>query len=178
MEEKIIIAGFGGQGIMFLGKLICQVGMEEKYNVTYIPSYGAEVRGGTANCNVVLSDKAIASPVVDMASTLIVMNELSFLKYEKQILPGGLLLYNSSLIHVKPNRKDVLIESVSASNIAYDLGNIRVANIVMLGRYMAIKKILKKEDVIKNITGPLKDLNIKAFDAGFNCASEKAAIRK
>lgn len=166
MEEKIIIAGFGGQGIMFLGKLICQAGLEEGYNVTYIPSYGAEVRGGTANCHVILSSSNIASPVIDKATTLILMNEPSMVKYEQMLLPCGLLLLNSSLIKNKPKRKDIEIESAPATNMAYDIGDVKVANMIMLGRYISCKKILKKECVLKNIKGPVSDININAVEKG------------
>lgn len=166
MEEKIIIAGFGGQGIMFLGKLICQAGMEEGFQVTYIPSYGAEVRGGTANCHVVLSDNPIASPVVEKATTLIIMNEPSLQKFESFLSPGGLLLVNSSLINIKSERKDVRIEAIPATDLAYEAGDVRVTNMVMLGKYITCKTLLSRESAVKNIRGPLADLNVKAVDTG------------
>lgn len=176
MEEKIIIAGFGGQGILFLGKLICQAGMETGFNVTYFPSYGAEVRGGTANCNVILSDKDIASPVIETADTLLAMNELSLVKFESMLNPGGLLLLNSSLIKVAPKRRDVNIKSIPASNIAYDLGNTKAANIVMLGLYSKERSLLDNDKIMKNIKGPLADLNIKAFNFGCNFESNQERI--
>lgn len=164
MEEKIIISGFGGQGIMFLGKLICQAGMEAGFHVTYIPSYGAEVRGGTANCHVILSDKPIASPVIGKATTLIMMNEPSLLRFEHLLTPGGLLLINSSLVNTKPKRSDVQIESIPATDMAYKLGDVRVTNMVMLGKYIACRDLLSREIIVRNLKGPLADLNIKAVD--------------
>lgn len=166
MEEKIIIAGFGGQGIMFLGKLICHAGMEEGFYVTFFPSYGAEVRGGTANCHVVLSDSAIASPVIGKATTLIIMNEPSLQKFESYLIPGGLLLVNSSLIKIKPQRKDIKLETIPVTDLAYEAGDVRAANMVMLGKYIACRGLIKRESVVKNIKGHLADLNIKAFDRG------------
>lgn len=167
MEEKIIIAGFGGQGIMFLGKLICQAGMEEGYNVTFMPSYGAEVRGGTANCHVIISDSSIASPVITEATTLLIFNDPSLLKFEKNLVPDGFLLYNSSLVNVKPARKDIEISSVPATETAYKAGSTKSTNMVMLGRYAAYKKILSREKIIKNIKGISGEINLKAFDAGY-----------
>lgn len=164
MQEKIIIAGFGGQGIMFLGKLISQAGMEMGFNVTYIPSYGAEVRGGVANCHVVLSDKTIASPVVGIATTLIIMNEPSLLRFESSLIPNGLLLINSSLINIQPKRQDIQIESIPATDMAYELGDVRVTNMIMLGRYIRCRNILSRDVVVRNLKGPLADLNLKAMD--------------
>ncbi len=176
MEEKIIIAGFGGQGILFLGKLICQSGMESGLNVTYFPSYGAEVRGGTANCNVILSDKEIPSPVIETADTLLALNEQSLLKFESLLNPGGLLVMNSSLIKTGQKRKDITVISIPASNIAYDLGNTKVANIVMLGLYNKAKGLLDNDKIIKNIQGSLAEFNIKAFDLGYNYKSSQERI--
>lgn len=164
MEEKIIISGFGGQGIMFLGKIICQAGMEAGLHVTYIPSYGAEVRGGTANCHVILSDKPIASPVIGKATTLIMMNEPSLVKFEPYLVSGGLLIVNSSLTNIKPERKDIQIESIPATDMAYGLGDVRVTNMVMLGKYIVCRDIVSRDNIIRNLKGPLADLNIKAVD--------------
>lgn len=166
MEEKIIIAGFGGQGIMFTGKLICQAGMKKGFNVTYLPSYGAEVRGGTAHCNVVVSDNLIASPVVEAADTLIMMNEPSLLKFESLLRPEGLVLFNSTLINVSPRRNDISAVAVPATAIAYQLGNVKVANMVMLGKYIASKEFLPVEEVKDMIKGPLSDLNTEAISEG------------
>lgn len=151
---------------MFLGKLICHAGMEENFYVTYFPSYGAEVRGGTANCHVVLSNDPIASPVVAKATTLIIMNEPSLQKFESFLSTEGFLLLNSSLINTPPKRKDMIIESIQATDLAYAAGDVRVANMVMLGKYIACRNILHRESVIKNIKGTLADLNLKAFDVG------------
>lgn len=164
MEEKIIISGFGGQGIMFLGKLICQCGMNQGLDVTFIPSYGAEVRGGTAHCHVVLSDKPIASPVIGKATALIMMNEPSLLKFEDILTPGGLLIINTSLVNTKPKRSDIQIESISATEMAYGLGDMRVTNMIMLGKYIACRDLISRDSIIRNLKGPMADLNIKAID--------------
>lgn len=171
MDEKIIVAGFGGQGILFMGKSICQAGMQMGLNVTYFPSYGAEVRGGTANCNVILSNEIIASPIVREANTVIVMNELSLSKFESMLVKGGLLLINSSLVRIEKSRNDIHTEYIPATDLAYDLGDSRVANMVMLGKYISCKEILSRKSVINTISGPLKALNVKALQAGIGFSS-------
>lgn len=166
MEEKIIIAGFGGQGILFLGKLICQAGMEKGLHVTFFPSYGAEVRGGTANCHVILSDKRVAQPVVEKADTLIIMSEPSLLKFESLLIPKGLLIFNSSLIKINLKRDDIFIESIPASDMAYKLGDVGSANMVMLGRYIKCRGLIPFESIERNIRGPKRDINLKAISIG------------
>jgi len=173
MNEKIIISGFGGQGIMFLGKLICQAGMDSGLYVTFLPSYGAEVRGGTAYCHVVLSDKKIASPVVGEADTLIVMNEPSLIRFEESLKPGGVLILNSSLIQEDPERKDVEVVSVPATNIANDIGDVKITNMVLLGIYCELRKNIKKDDIVKHIPDRFVEKNLKAIEAGMNYAGSK-----
>ena len=168
MNEKVLISGFGGQGIMFLGKLLCQAGMNNGFKVTYIPSYGAEVRGGTAHCNIIISDESIASPMVRKADTVIALNEPSLIKFESRLKPKGLLLLNSSLITVEPKRKDIEIVSIPATDIAYELDNIKVTNMVMLGKYIACKKIVPLESLINNLKGPLVKINTEALRKGYN----------
>lgn len=136
-EERVIIAGFGGQGIMFMGKLLCYAGMLEGKQVTYMPSYGAEVRGGTAYCNVIISAEEIASPVVAEPTSAIIMNLPSLVKFEPMLLKKGLLVVNSSLVSRPPKRKDLEVIAIQATGIADGLGNTRVANMVALGAYLA-----------------------------------------
>lgn len=133
MTHQIISAGFGGQGVLLLGQLVAYAGMAEGKNVSWLPSYGPEMRGGTANCCVVVSDEDVAARVVVEADSVIVMNRPSLEKYEKNVVPGGKLFINSSLIEDEPSRKDIEVYRVPASEIADELGNGRVANIVMLG---------------------------------------------
>lgn len=174
MHEEIIIAGFGGQGILFSGKLLCQAGLYKGLNVTYLPSYGAEVRGGTAHSHVVLSSESIASPVVVKPTVLIIMNEPSLMKFEHRLAPEGLFIFNSSLINSKPTRTDTEIFSIPATDMAGDLGSVRAANMIMLGGFLAHKDILTKESVIKGLPiilssrkAGLIDINIKAVELGY-----------
>lgn len=151
MTEEIIIAGFGGQGILFLGELLAQVGMKKGLNVSWLPSYGPEMRGGTANCNVILSNDEISSPIVFNADTLFALNKPSFEKFEHNVKKGGLVVFNSSLIDVKPGRDDINYINVPATEIASKLGNIKVANIVMLGFYIMKKNIFNIDDILEQL---------------------------
>src|SRR3989338_680021 len=125
-REEIICAGFGGQGIMLMGKLLSYAGMKRRYNVTWMPSYGAEVRGGTAHCMVVISDKDIPSPILDKPDICIVMNAPSMIKFERSVKKGGLLIINTSLIPDKLRRRDLNVIKLPFTDIAQRLGSIRV----------------------------------------------------
>jgi 2-oxoglutarate ferredoxin oxidoreductase subunit gamma len=149
MEQKVIMAGFGGQGIMAIGKLLAYAGMIEEKHVTWMPSYGPEMRGGTANCAVVVSDDEVGSPLISKDGTAaIVMNLPSLSKFEKELVPGGKLIINKSLIDVEPTRKDLDVYYVSANELAMELGNAKVANMVMLGAYIELTKIVDVESVL------------------------------
>jgi len=138
--EEVIIAGFGGQGIILAGKLLAQTAMKAGKEVTYMPSYGAEVRGGTANCMVVVADDEIASPVVGKPGSLIAMNKASLNKFAPRLKKGGLLVVNSSLIDQKPQLDESIeILEVPADDIAIELGNPKAANMVALGAYLQKK---------------------------------------
>jgi 2-oxoglutarate ferredoxin oxidoreductase subunit gamma len=147
-EERVIIAGFGGQGIMFMGKLLCYAGMMEKKHVTYMPSYGAEVRGGTAYCNVIISSEEIPSPVVSEPTTAIIMNSPSLVKFEPIVSKKGLLIINTSLVTRLVKRKDIAVIQVAATNIADRLGNTRVANMVALGAFLAMRSVVELSTVM------------------------------
>lgn len=147
MSEKIIIAGFGGQGVMAMGQLLTYAGMIEDKQVAWYPSYGPEMRGGTANCNVTISDEAVASPVVVEASTVLVLNGPSLDKFEGNVVPNGKLFINSSLITKKATRDDIDVYYVPANDIANELGNNRVANMVMLGAFIEAAKPVEMESV-------------------------------
>lgn len=148
MQEEIIFSGFGGQGIMLMGRILAETALIEGRNVTWLPSYGAEVRGGTAHCMVKISGEEIASPMVSKPDTCIAMNQLAADKYVPTIKNKGLLIINSSLAKNKPKRKDIKIISVPLTDIAAKLGNIKVANTVALGVFLAAKKNLKTESLI------------------------------
>jgi 2-oxoglutarate ferredoxin oxidoreductase subunit gamma len=131
--EGIFIAGFGGQGVILTGRLLCLAAMAEGRRVSHIPSYGAEMRGGTANCTVVVSDEEVASPLVPRPTVCIVLNTPSLLKFQASVRPGGLLIWNSSLIDVKPGRADIEVLAVRANEIAEAAGSYKAANMVVLG---------------------------------------------
>lgn len=174
LNEKIICAGFGGQGVMLMGQLISYAGMLENKEVSWLPSYGPEMRGGTANCNVLVSEKPIGSPVInDDATTAIVMNLPSLDKFEKDVVVNGKLLINSSLIERKAEREDLEVYYVPANAIALELGNPKVANMVMLGAYLELSKSVTPESVLealKKVFGESKahlmDINAKALAKG------------
>ena len=176
MKKEIIISGFGGQGGLAIGKNLAEAGMAEGLNVTWAPSYGPEMRGGTANCSVVLSDKPVGSPVFTYPTELIAMNEPSLEKFEASVQPGGLVLVNSSVVTDKVKRTDLKAVYVPCAELADKVGNPKVGNMVMLGAYIAATGVLKRETVRMIIqqmfTGSkakLVDLNFKALDEGIAC---------
>lgn len=131
-----MIAGFGGQGILLAGKLLAYAGMLEGKRVTWFPSYGAEIRGGTANCTVIIADEEIGSPVVQHPSAMLILNEASCLKFESRVRPRGFLFLNTSLIQCAVRRTDIERIDITANDIAGELGDIRIANMVMLGAFL------------------------------------------
>lgn len=147
MEERIIAAGFGGQGVMALGQLLTYAGMVEDKNVSWLPSYGPEMRGGTANCDVVISEDPVGSPIVTDASSALVLNKPSLDKFEDSVRPGGKLFINSSLVEEKSKRDDIDVYYVPANDIANELGNPRVANMAMLGAYLEATGIVDVESI-------------------------------
>ena len=151
MYQGVIMSGFGGQGIISAGILLAYAGMLDGKFVTFFPAYGAEMRGGTANCSVVVSSEEVASPVVDRPDTVIVMNEPSLIKFEPSLKPGGLLLINSSLVFQKPNRKDIEIIYVPVNKIAEEIGTIKIANMVMLGAYCKKTGAVNLQSVIDSM---------------------------
>ncbi len=172
--EKMILAGFGGQGIMSMGQMIAYAGMVEDKNVTWLPSYGPEMRGGTANCNVIVSDKDIASPIVDHASTVIVMNKPSLEKFEHYVAPGGNLYINSSLIDHKVSRTDIHVHYIPASDIAVEIGNVKVANMVLLGALLKISKVITEKSVLDALSKVLGSSKTHLFEIN-ELALEKGA---
>lgn len=175
MTEKIILAGFGGQGVLLAGKLLCIAGMREGKFVSHIPSYGAEMRGGTANCQVIISDEEIASPVVFHPDIAIVLNTPSLLKFEPRVRPGGLLIYNSSLIDVKPTRDDITVVDVAANDIADREGSSRSANMAAIGKLLALKPeitsmnaiIAALDEAVSARNKKFNPVNVKVLKAGY-----------
>jgi len=174
MTERIIIAGSGGQGVMLLGKVLAEAAMREHKFVTWLPSYGAEVRGGTAHCMVIVSDELISSPYIEKADTLIVMNAPSLERFRGRLKSGGLLIINSSLARVHANRcADSIVLKHPFTDIAIKLGNIKIANMAALGCFIAKKKVVRLESVNKVIyeiapseKRSLIEINIKALKEG------------
>jgi 2-oxoglutarate ferredoxin oxidoreductase subunit gamma len=152
--EGVFFAGFGGQGIVLAGRILCLAAMEEGKHVSHIPSYGAEMRGGTANCSVVVSDEQIASPLVPNPGVCIVMNKPSLIKFQSIVLPGGILIWNQSLIDLAPDRTDVEVLAVRANDIAEAAGSYRAANMVMLGTLLRKRPALAS---MKSVLGVLND---------------------
>lgn len=148
MVEKTIFAGFGGQGVLLMGQLLAQAGMKEGRNTSWIPSYGAEMRGGTANCSVIVSDKGIASPIINEATSVVVMNKPSLEKFEKAVAPGGKLFINTSVIDIKAKRSDIEVYYVPCNEMAEALGNGKVSNMVMLGKYLKETSSAELESVL------------------------------
>lgn len=158
---RVICAGFGGQGVMSMGQLLTYAGMLEGKEVSWLPSYGPEMRGGTANCAVTVSNKPVGSPLIsDDATCAIVMNLPSLDKFENDVMPGGKVLINSSLIERKVEREDVEAYYINANELANELGNPKVANMVMLGAYLELSKTVEVESVLeafKKVFGPSKE---------------------
>ena len=152
MAHEIIMAGFGGQGVMAMGKILVEAAMEEGKNVSWLPSYGPEMRGGTANCSVIVSDEPIGAPIVTEATAAIVMNRPSLDKFEQDVIPGGSLFVNSSLIDKKASRDDIKVYYVPANEIANELGTDKVANIVMLGAYLQATGAASFDSIMDIIT--------------------------
>lgn len=148
MKQEIVMAGFGGQGVMSMGMLLAYAGMMEGREVSWMPSYGPEMRGGTANCTVIVSPKRIASPVSPTPDTVIAMNLPSLDKFAPSVKPGGLLIVNSSLIEKEANRTDITIVKVPCNEIANELGNAKVANMVALGAYLEKTGLLSIESIV------------------------------
>jgi 2-oxoglutarate ferredoxin oxidoreductase subunit gamma len=177
MQSEVMFAGFGGQGILLIGKLLAHAAMEEGFEVAWIPSYGPEMRGGTAYCTVVISDRPIGSPIIKNPKHLIAMNRPSLDKFAPQVKPKGVILVNSSLIPVDSGRTDVDELKVAAVDIAKKIGNVRAANIVALSAFVARSKIVKLESLRDCIReefaskAKLIPLNLEAVEKGIEAAA-------
>jgi 2-oxoglutarate ferredoxin oxidoreductase subunit gamma len=175
MIVKSFFAGFGGQGIILMGYSLAYCGMKEGQEVTCLPSYGAEVRGGTANCTVVLGDEEIASPIASEPEFVIVMNTPSMTKFQNHLSSGGQLFLNSSLIEERPVRGDIEVYAIPATKIAEDLGNAKAANMIMLGAFIRKSGLVKMETLLDHMEGifgegrkKIVPFNRKAAQAGFD----------
>ena len=178
MKKEIIISGFGGQGGLAIGKNLAVAGMTEGLNVTWAPSYGPEMRGGTANCSVVLSSEPVGSPVFTYPTELIALNEPSLAKFADKVVPGGYIFLNSSVVSGSVDREDVQVFPVPCNDIARELGNEKAANMVMLGAYVGVTKALDPDTIRAMIEQTFAGkkakyipLNLEAFRIGMECVS-------
>ena len=151
MHEEVIVSGFGGQGALFAGQLLTYAGKDEGWHVTWIPSYGPEMRGGTAHCTVIISAEAIGSPIIREPTACIVMNPPSMDKYEPLVKPGGLLIVNSTLVRRRSERDDIQVLYVPANELAAELGNVKMANVVLLGAMLGAREILPIESIKRTL---------------------------
>lgn len=175
MNSNVLIAGFGGQGVLFVGQLLANACMNEGLNVTWTPAYGAEMRGGTVNCTVCMSNEEVACAFVDEPINVIALNAPSFEKFEQKIKAGGTIIVNSSLVKNKPTRKDISYKFIPMTEIATELGSQKITNIVSLGALIKAIPIVKKESIISVINSKLTgkkaqmlESNILALEKGFN----------
>ena len=175
MDSNVLIAGFGGQGVLLIGQLFANACMNEGLNVTWFPAYGAEMRGGTVNCTVCLSDEEVACAYVDKPQNVIALNGPSFEKFESQVVSGGIMIVNSSLVKAEPKRKDITYKFVPMTEIATNLGNPKMANVVSLGALIKTHPIVKKESIIDAMVSKLNgkkqkmlEDNILALENGFD----------
>ena len=175
MTNRILIAGFGGQGILFAGKVLAYKGLVEGKQLSWLPSYGPEMRGGTANCNVIISDEPVGSPIVDTPDVLIVMNLPSLGKYENAAVSGAKIFVDSTLISRKVEREDVEVFYIPATKMAQELGVPTLANMIMLGKVIKEAGVVSfegMEDALKKVVSARKanliDVNLKAIKAGYD----------
>ena len=173
MKEEIIIAGFGGQGVLSMGKILAYAGLMNDLEVTWMPAYGPEQRGGTANVTVILSDSPISSPVLDMYDTAVILNQQSLDKFESKVKPGGTLIYDPSGIHHPPTRTDIKVVPVDAMEAAIELKNGKTYNMILLGALLALRPVVDNQAVIKALKKTLPErhhhlisLNEQAIERG------------
>ena len=157
MKEEIVIAGFGGQGVLSMGKILAYSGLMEDKEVTWMPSYGPEQRGGTANVTVIVSDERISSPILNMYDTAVVLNQQSLDKFEKMVKPGGVLIYDSYGINTPPTRTDIKIYRIEATEATIEINNSKAFNMIVLGAYLKVKPIVTIENVLKGLKKTLPE---------------------
>ncbi|HQF62749.1 MAG TPA: 2-oxoacid:acceptor oxidoreductase family protein [Anaerolineaceae bacterium] len=176
MQTEIIFSGFGGQGVLFAGQLLSYAAMDNDLEVTWIPSYGPEMRGGTANCTVVIADEEIGSPLVRHPNAAVAMNLPSLDKYESVIKPGGVLVVNSSMINRPVNRTDIVVVMVPANEIAERLGDKRMTNMVLMGALLANLKVLPLEALEKALQEHLPARHHRFLPLNYQALREGAQI--
>ena len=176
MQTEVVMSGFGGQGLMMIGKLLALSGLDEGKAVTWLPSYGPEMRGGTANCTVVIADHPIGSPLISTPRAAVVMNQPSLEKFAPTLRKNGVLVINSSMIPINSDRTDLRSFRIKANDIAAEMGNRRSANLVMLGAYIGMEELVSHKTIIKAIEKAFAakkkfiDVNRKTFTKGYELA--------
>ena len=161
MTEEIIIAGFGGQGVLSMGKILAYSGAMQNKEVSWMPSYGPEMRGGTSNVTVIISDERINSPTLNQFDTAIILNQQSMDKFENSVKPGGLLIYDPNGISAHPTRKDISIYQVAGTDKALEIGNARLSSMIMLGGFLKIKPVINPEFLRKGLEKSLPERHHK-----------------
>lgn len=174
MQEEFVFSGFGGQGVMFVGQLLAYAGMDAGLEVTWIPSYGPEMRGGTAHCFVVLADKPIGSPLVSNPKVAVVFNNPSFDKYKEIVAEGGLMVVNSSLVQRKNTRKGITVLNIPATAIADQLGNTRMTNIVLLGALLAKRPVIAMDVLRASLADHIPPHRKNMLDANYQALQRGA----
>lgn len=179
MKEEIIISGFGGQGVLSMGKILAYAGLMNDLEVTWMPAYGPEQRGGTANVTVILSDKSISSPIVNEYDTAVILNQQSLDKFESRVKPGGTLIYDPSGIHRLPTRTDIKVVSVDAMEAAIEMQNTKTYNMILLGALLAMRPVVGTDAVVKALRKTLPErhhhlipLNEQAIAKGMELAGK------
>jgi 2-oxoglutarate ferredoxin oxidoreductase subunit gamma len=177
MESSVIFAGFGGQGLLFAGTILAQAAMDTGLEVLWIPSYGPEMRGGTASCTVIVADRPIGSPIVDLADAVVALNPPSLARFEDLVKPGGLLVLNSSLIEAEPKRTDIEICAIPCTALARAGGDDRLVSVAALGALLARRRFVSEAAAIAGLTTVVSKrhaealaADLAAFDAGWQAA--------
>ena len=176
MQTEILIAGFGGQGVLFAGQLLAYAAMDEGKQVTWIPSYGPEMRGGTANCTVIISDEEIGSPLVSHPLAVIAMNRPSLDKYEPLVKTGGVLVINTSMVDRKANRTDIRVVEVAANETAENLGDRRLSNMVQLGALLGQIEVLSIPAIERALQVHIPERHHKLLPQNYQALHEGAAV--
>lgn len=183
MHQSVVVSGFGGQGALFAGQVLTYAAMDSGYQVTWIPSYGPEMRGGVARCTVIVSDSEIGSPLVRNPDVAIVFNNPSMEKFQRELKAGGFLVVNSSMVNVPVEREEIQVIPVPANAIAQELGDVRMTNMVLLGAMLAVNPVVNREQVEQALRDHLPESkrqligpNIEAVRRGYEEASELAGM--
>ncbi len=179
MKEEIIIAGFGGQGVLSMGKILAYAALMNDLEVTWMPAYGPEQRGGTANVTVIISDSPVSSPVLDSYDVAVVLNQQSLDKFENRVKPGGMLIYDSYGVHHRPNRSDITVHEIKAMDASLEMGNSKIYNMIVLGALLGLRDLVPMDAVLRGLKKTLPErhhhlmpLNEEAIRRGQALAAE------